>query len=560
MKRFFFSLIALSAAAVGCTQSALLETPDLANAEVSFSPYTGRTPVTKAASVDLTYLQKPSGQGGGFYVYGFLHQGKSTTVYMNNELVTYDNSKSPAVWTYDNTVYWPDASSQSTLSFVAYNAVSNGLSVDSNGLTFTVPREINSQVDLLATAYQENLKIADTQNNSGNVSLQFHHLLSRISFSVQTTTNTKVTINSLTFNGKMYETGTLDFDVAKNDDTPVLVESGDKIMLSYVYTNSPVEVSGATTAKQIKPNDYLMILPHIIRQGDDHTIEVNYKIGDNVSTKTAKVELQPDFEFKAGKAYEFILKVSTSTIKFEVTEQPWGDGNTEDDYPVNPMPKDDVILGGAAVNTFNSATINITVNKANLYEVGVAYRVSGTTTAWTTAASTSSATGSYAIELSGLTSNTTYEYCAYSKETSTTDLIYYPTSDCPTFTTKADVTLNAINSSNDITPTTVTLTGVCSDTITEYGFCWVKGEGTPSELDNAVNNTSNNITISNSGEFRYTIEGLAPNTSYTCCAYVKTAAGNITYSATRSFTTKFAVQEEDNTGGNWGTGDSPDFD
>ena len=127
MKRFFFSLIALSAAAIGCTQSAMLESPEIFNQEVSFSPYTGMIPVTKAASVDLTHLQKPSNQGGGFHVYGFLNQvGKNPTVYMDNELVTYDSSKNPAVWAYDNMVYWPDASSQSTLSFVAYNAVDNG--------------------------------------------------------------------------------------------------------------------------------------------------------------------------------------------------------------------------------------------------------------------------------------------------------------------------------------------------------------------------------------------------------------------------------------------------
>ena len=52
MKRFFFSLIALSAAAIGCTQSALLETPDQFGTEITFSPYTGRTPVTKATSVE----------------------------------------------------------------------------------------------------------------------------------------------------------------------------------------------------------------------------------------------------------------------------------------------------------------------------------------------------------------------------------------------------------------------------------------------------------------------------------------------------------------------------
>ena len=75
MKRFFFSLIALSAAVVGCTQSALLESPEIFNQEVSFSPYTGRTPVTKATDiVGKTGLAS----AGGFQVYCFLDKKNSS--------------------------------------------------------------------------------------------------------------------------------------------------------------------------------------------------------------------------------------------------------------------------------------------------------------------------------------------------------------------------------------------------------------------------------------------------------------------------------------------------
>ena len=79
MKRFFFSLIALAAVAASCTQSALVETPDLNGTEITFNPYTGRTPVTRA-----TDIVKATGlaNAGGFQVIGFIKQGNNESLYM----------------------------------------------------------------------------------------------------------------------------------------------------------------------------------------------------------------------------------------------------------------------------------------------------------------------------------------------------------------------------------------------------------------------------------------------------------------------------------------------
>ena len=91
--------------------------------------------------------------------------------------------------------------------------------------------------------------------------------------------------------------------------------------------------------------------------------------------------------------------------------------------------------------------------------------------------------------------------------------------------------------------------------ISEFGICWIKGSGTPTVLDNLVTNAAKddqgNPLINVEGtSFSYTITGLDPNTTYTCRAYVKNTDGRVSYSANLAFTTKFAVQEEDNTGGN----------
>ena len=106
MKRFFFSLIALTAAAVGCTQSALLETPDQFGTEITFSPYTGRTPETKAQSIvgaggdENVYGLS---EAGGFNVLGFMTKDNTESLYMDK----YVDLNTSGVWDYPGIVYWP---------------------------------------------------------------------------------------------------------------------------------------------------------------------------------------------------------------------------------------------------------------------------------------------------------------------------------------------------------------------------------------------------------------------------------------------------------------------
>ena len=203
MKRFFFSLIALSAAAIGCTQSAMLESPGLNGTEISFNPYTGRTPMTKA-----TEITTPQALGVlGFKVLGYLN-GDKADPYMNNRTVT---SEDGLAWTYGSPVlYWPDKDSPSSLSFVAYSANATNYiqwsaeeGKENTTFTYSVPDNVNDQVDLLATAIQKDLTLnssSDKVSSTGQVKLNFHHLLSRIGFSVYGTQDKSdrfITIKSL---------------------------------------------------------------------------------------------------------------------------------------------------------------------------------------------------------------------------------------------------------------------------------------------------------------------------------------------------------------------------
>lgn len=565
MKRFFFSLIALSAAVVGCTQSALLESPEIFNQEVSFSPYTGRTPVTKATDiVGKTGLAS----AGGFQVYCFLDKKNSSPLvtYIDDAHVTSNDGET---WSYNKLVYWPDATSQSTLSFVAYssNAVNHLSSKSSAGFTFTVPSDIDQQVDLLATAYQEDLKLGGTDVASdGKVTLNFHHLLSRVGFKVQTTTVKSVTINALSLGGKMVTSGSLSFTSAKGTAIPAIVTSSTKennVTYSYL-TGTETDpattevISGAnTTAKRIVRNitnaqnqtvasEYMMIMPQTVAAQGDVTINITYTIGTSPKSKSAKVELPAGFVFAPGKAYEFILNISTSAIKFTVTEDDWGNP-TEDDksYPLIPT-NPNKVSANVKVTGINTAEVILTPNEANLGTIGFKYAavpVSGVVD-WNnvnSAFSFTDYTKDVALakqEIASLSPNTSYVYCTYSTKSGVTT--HYSEG---SFVTKADIQValeidggltNIYSNSIDVHctyPSSLTIED------SKFGFTWVQGGGLPIVgKSNSVNGTAETTETDGKKAFKATITGLEAATEYTCRAYIE-VNGVISYSDPLPFTT-----------------------
>lgn len=578
MKRFFFSLIALSAAVVGCTQSAMLESPEIFNQEVSFSPYTGRTPVTKATDiVEKTGLAS----AGGFQVYCFLDKKNSSPLvtYIDDAHVTSNDGET---WSYNKLVYWPDATSQSTLSFVAYssNAVLgvdkvanteddpefaittvNGLA---SGFTFTVPTDVDNQVDLLATAYHKGHDLNNT--SSGKVTLQFQHLLSRVGFKVQTTTDKSVTINALSFGGTLATSGTLDFDehiinAGTNETAIPALSVGAPGQATYVLfavdeptaTNKDdVTISDADqTAVQVtraNNSNYLMIMPQTVEAKGDIEINVEYTIGTSAKSKTATIELEKDFEFAAGRAYEFILNISTSSIKFTVTEDDW-DNPTEDNESYPLIPEDENKVSAVAkVHSATTADIILTAKEAGLGKIGVEYKVKDDTD-WTKInAQDYTAKTPKTFNLIDLDPNTEYVFRPYSEK----DGVKTEYSE-GSFITKTSVSV-AINISGgviDIQPYQATVYGECTNEgITERGFCLIQGSGTP---------TTNNrkIVVESGAEFKATFDGLTPAEQYTCCAYV-IINGVTSYSdpANGQFWTAPVITVDPDTGGDNTGGDS----
>lgn len=208
MKRFFIITIAAVASAVGCTKSGILESPQTYDAPISFEPYTGKAPVTKASEVKTEHLYD-----AGFRVTGFVqgviqngnYKGIDTTgfyldkkVYVASTLGE-DGQKVYAVdeagnkvWGYDDAMYWPEGKK---LSFVAYGLnVNTGTALDNTddifkrtsgnytAFSYTIPLEVANQKDLVISPI---IQDKDRSSDNGRIPVQMYHVLSRVGFKVK---------------------------------------------------------------------------------------------------------------------------------------------------------------------------------------------------------------------------------------------------------------------------------------------------------------------------------------------------------------------------------------
>ena len=258
MKKALFIIVALASVAIGCTKSEVVKAPGRGR-EIKFDTYVGKTPMTKAESADLAYVQRELAAGGGFQVYAFLHNyiepttqtpaegeeifdGSDTyvdptsvgvsTAYMD-KVVTWvgpveadpENGIEAAngYWDYDGVVYWPDHTTSRKLAFAAYALNAKGtmeFDVDETTktgksytkFTYTVPSAVADQKDLLVAPFLPNQGLSENQD-AKPVSINFKHLLSRVGFQVvanQTTDDVQIKIQEIKLVGNFPTTGKVD--------------------------------------------------------------------------------------------------------------------------------------------------------------------------------------------------------------------------------------------------------------------------------------------------------------------------------------------------------------
>lgn len=383
MKRIIYTLFALAAVAVGCTKSNIVDVPEAQKTPITFETYNGKIPVTKAS--EITQADIAAVQVTGFHVPANGTATYTGKPYMNPIISRTKSGDTWGNWEYSPLSYWPASGS---LEFVAHgtntpraeSGVGNLVPVgDSNkDFTYTVPTAAADQLDLIAA------HVAPTAT-AGTVTLNMKHLLSRIGFKLETVgSGTTVAIEDIILHGTFNTTATIDLTL----DNPITEKAATTTSysllpdaLAFATSAASDDSKTATTGGYIykiydtaatEPdvdNRYMMIIPEevgIIADGladeydvdvdNDKTetiipyIEVKYSLG-GVSQTPARLPLLRDaretgaenpvwkiWEFEAGKAYEFLFRVSVSKIEFTGTVEDWdedinGDGEVDaDDY------------------------------------------------------------------------------------------------------------------------------------------------------------------------------------------------------------------------------------
>lgn len=343
MKRFIFSAIALMVAATACTESGIIDTPSFYGNAIIFDTYIGKTPVTKAQNWGLAQLQYTAEKSGGVQIYAFYKDPLTqevdySTPYLNGNLLY------STTWGYyENSTlvdaYWPEGMD---LAFAAYSlnaentqniTYQSNVSTDKTEFDFTVQDVVSNQVDLLAVPFTSQ---SATPNSDTEVTLNFHHLLSRVGYKVYATNaGVDITIKSINFCGAFPKKGKVDL---KSNPAAIQPYTGEGAEYAYSYEFFPSGESftvktdnylSLEKAAQIYANAsstdatdcYMMIMPGQI---DNAYIEVTYRLSGSSEDYYAKVDLG-NWIFKAGYAYEFVFKIATAAIEFSgVVEGDWG--------------------------------------------------------------------------------------------------------------------------------------------------------------------------------------------------------------------------------------------
>lgn len=364
----------LAAVVVGCTKSSVLETAPSFETPIEFEPYTGKAPLTKATITDLDGLKT-----SGFHVTGFVHDALAEP-YLDKDVTwkTTDDEGATLTnpfWSYTGIAYWP---AEGTMDFVAYGRnASKTATVNSENkalisltegsyteFTYYVPDNVAEQEDLLVA------KPFIGQQKTDKVTFDFKHVLSKVGFSViaNNENNVNITIKNITLNGLFKNSGKVNLlettpSISSANTTTAISSyslfdhsyskgttgtntyagfvcksstNAQPVFINTEFTAGDMQTDPTAAANASNANRYLMIMPGTVADLTTGTkttphIEVVYELTEGkeesatIWLTTDGTETGTNWEFVGGKAYEFVLKISTSVVGFTVDVNDWSD-------------------------------------------------------------------------------------------------------------------------------------------------------------------------------------------------------------------------------------------
>ncbi len=305
-------LIALTFAA-SCNQIDYLDTD---NGLISFAP---KSVATKAmvTSVNLT--------GQAFTVIDLM----GTTRYID-DAITFDQDNNAWVFASGNTYLWKDGSHK----FFGYTRGSSEHDIGTlSGTTLTIPETILStsanQTDLLyssiisttATAW----KSAEGHTTKTPVPLEFHHLLSAISITLENYTGSALTVNSVTVTLPNKASATVTFGTEAVPYISDVATSGTFGGFSNAVPMDPDEIVDVLEGSKLEGDNATatpyMIWPQTLTEGAA-TITVNYTSNGGTETSNS-VSLPANVVWEAGKINTYNLRLYPESLDLTFEVQDW---------------------------------------------------------------------------------------------------------------------------------------------------------------------------------------------------------------------------------------------
>ena len=359
-KILFFAAAAIMM--VSCSNDQVVSKMPQDNA-INFGMYFGRDAQSRAAIMTTDDLKEQSFGVFAYYTDNSNYtEGASTPNFMFDQNVKWNGS----AWAYSPLKYWPNETAD-RLSFFAYaphTSEPNGnialaagfdnASASAPSITYTLNADQSKHVDLLWAAPHYNLP---KQTITGDVKFIFKHAMSRIGFKsvavidessndnngdsddgTHTNSldgNTKITLKSIKLTGNFYQGGTLNLATGVWSDHVAAAST------EYNWATADFLNDDVTTTKAVVLNNdkYLTVLPHTNNQ--QIQIEVVYTVNTTdtslaagYSEVTNTIVSNPfDFTFEQGYAYNFVLHVGLTSVKFSADVTPWT--TNEEDIVVN---------------------------------------------------------------------------------------------------------------------------------------------------------------------------------------------------------------------------------
>lgn len=385
-----FGMAAMAALVLsGCSSDEVVENFSPENA-IEFGIYIGHDAQSRTAVYTTDDLKKSVEEGGGFGVFAN-YDGTTTAVlpnFMNNQKVTWNSTmtdpadgKTVGAWEYSPIKYWPN-NTNDKVSFWAYAPYSAS---NTNKNVETPTFAISEGTDFVAVAEPV---VSGKQAVNEKVKFEFGHMMSRIGFKVEAvidelehtdgdngnndessdatnkpiTEGTTIVVTKVTMNGALKTNGTmtwtnndwvlstteaiqtkpyeLDATNFADKSSNAYEETKDEDGTAYKYLEGQV---ATIEKKQLNNTDsYWMVIPQRVGMN----IEVEYYViteDENLATgyscvKNTVKTSDFNFTFERGKAYDFVLHLGLTSVKFEATVSAWDETAVNDiivNVPIN---------------------------------------------------------------------------------------------------------------------------------------------------------------------------------------------------------------------------------